>query len=251
MRWAMFLHGGLVKRLKPTSMGATPSSAGSPVCQIDGLELIGRGFTSDVYAFGANRVVKLFHGSLDEGRAEREFRVSQAVHAAGLPAPAVYELVKIEGRRAIVFERLEGESMFSRVQARPWTLFAAARQLAELHAEIHSIAAPPELPAQRDLVAGKIDAATHLSADEKQRAHLCLDSLPAGETLCHGDFHPANILLSARGPVIIDWEGASRGDPWGDVACTARLFQKANLPPWSPLYAHLLLKISRSLLHRT
>ncbi|HSV85224.1 MAG TPA: aminoglycoside phosphotransferase family protein, partial [Levilinea sp.] len=46
-------------------------------------------------------------------------------------------------------------------------------------------------------------------------------TLPARETLCHGDFHPGNVLISPRGPVVIDWMTASQGSPWADVARTS------------------------------
>jgi hypothetical protein len=52
--------------------------------------LVGRGYTSDVYAWGVGRVLKLFHRSFPRANAKREYRVTRAVHAAGLPAPAAY-----------------------------------------------------------------------------------------------------------------------------------------------------------------
>ncbi len=39
-----------------------------------------------------------------------------------------------------------------------------------------------------------------------------------GEALLHLDLHPENVLLSARGPVLIDWEGAGRGPGEADLA---------------------------------
>jgi aminoglycoside phosphotransferase (APT) family kinase protein len=47
-----------------------------------------------------------------------------------------------------------------------------------------------------------------------------IDALPDGDRLCHGDFHPANVLLTASGPVVIDWVDATRGHPLADVART-------------------------------
>lgn len=38
--------------------------------------------------------------------------------------------------------------------------------------------------------------------------------------LLHGDFHPANVLLSPQGPVVIDWTNAHAGEPAFDVALT-------------------------------
>jgi hypothetical protein len=93
--------------------------------------LVGKGFTSEIYALGKKRVLKLFHPWIAESTVEREFRTTRAIHAAGLPAPATHEKIHIEGRNGIIFEHIDGPSMLTQVQARPWTLFRAVRQLAE------------------------------------------------------------------------------------------------------------------------
>jgi aminoglycoside phosphotransferase (APT) family kinase protein len=41
--------------------------------------------------------------------------------------------------------------------------------------------------------------------------------MPEGDRLCHGDFHPMNVLGEAAQPYIIDWADAHRGDPAADV----------------------------------
>jgi uncharacterized protein (TIGR02172 family) len=227
------------------------STPASPAQTPHGVALVGKGSRSDVYAWGEGRILKLLHSWVPANRAEREYRATRAVHAAGLPAPAAYELVEVEGRRGIVFERVEGISMLKFVQARPWTLFSAARQLAELHAQMHRRVAPVELPSQREWIARGIDEAGDLSATDKQAARSRLKDLPDGTALCHGDLHPENILFTERGPVVIDWGTATRGHPHGDVACTLRLMRNAGLPPWAPVYVHLLLKCSRGLLYRS
>jgi aminoglycoside/choline kinase family phosphotransferase len=48
-----------------------------------------------------------------------------------------------------------------------------------------------------------------------------LNTLPAGPQLCHNDFHPDNILITADGPFIIDWLDATVGNPLADVARTS------------------------------
>src|SRR5437016_14551537 len=73
--------------------------------------LIGTGFTAEVFAAGEGRVLKLFLPWVERVTAEREFVRSQAVHAAGSPSPATYELVQIGNRYGIVFERVQGDSM--------------------------------------------------------------------------------------------------------------------------------------------
>jgi aminoglycoside phosphotransferase (APT) family kinase protein len=212
--------------------------------------LVGKGFCADVYDWGDGRVLTLFHTPDGRDRADREYAATCAVHAAGLPAPATHELVEVEGRWGIVFERVDGVSMFEYTQARPWAVFAVIRQFAELHAEIHRCEAPAGLPSLRGRIAARIDA-SDAPEEEKQAGRDRLAGLPDGRALCHGDFHPANVLLTRRGPVVIDWSSGSRGDPIGDVACTSRLMRGAKLPSWSPGYMHLMLRCLRHALHRS
>jgi aminoglycoside phosphotransferase (APT) family kinase protein len=212
--------------------------------------IVGKGFCSDVYAWGEGRVLKLFHGGIARDRADREYAATRAVHAAGLPVPAACELVEVEGRPGIIFERVDGVSLLDDTEARPWALFGAIRLLAELHAQIHRCTAPVGLPTLRERIAARIDASDSPEAD-RQAARDRLADLPDGTALCHGDFHPGNVLVTSRGPVVIDWGSASRGDPIGDVACTSRLMRTAGLPPWSPGYMHLILRCLRPVMHRS
>ncbi|MBN1310019.1 MAG: phosphotransferase, partial [Anaerolineae bacterium] len=53
--------------------------------------------------------------------------------------------------------------------------------------------------------------------------------------LCHGDFHPGNILMAEKGIVIIDWIDAACGNPLGDIARTSLLMEKARMPEGAPM----------------
>jgi uncharacterized protein (TIGR02172 family) len=240
----------MTTRTQPTERHGSQASQAPPLAPLQGRPLVGRGLTADVYAWEPGRVLKLFHRARRETKVELEYRITRAVHAAGLPAPAVYDLLEMDGWRGIVMEHIEGVSLFRQVQARPWRLPAAVRQMAELHAEMHNHPAPADLPSQREWIGRGIEAAASLTANEIQHAKDCLDALPDGTTLCHGDFHPENIICTARGPIILDWSRATRGHPVGDVACTCRLIQTANLPAWAPLHMHLLLRASRTFIRR-
>jgi uncharacterized protein (TIGR02172 family) len=218
--------------------------------QVGPSTLLAKGLTAQVHAWGHGRVLKWFEPWRTAAKIEREFAISRAVHAAGLPVPAVYEMVEVDGRRGIVFERIDRPSLFQHVVARPWKLFSAARQLAELHARLHAVTAPPQLPTQREQLEGWIDTARDLPLARKEELRRASAELPEGNALCHGDFHPANILLSARGPIIIDWSSATRGHAMGDVARTVHLFEHADLPEESPRHILLLFKWARASLLR-
>ncbi len=44
--------------------------------------------------------------------------------------------------------------------------------------------------------------------------------MPDGNTLCHGDLHPENLMVSKNKLYVIDWSNAYSGNPIGDVART-------------------------------
>lgn len=213
--------------------------------------LVGTGLTSEVFSWGNERVLKLFQAWVAATKIEREFAATQAIYASGAPSPAAMEIVQVGGRRGIVFERIRGVSLLRQAERQPWRLFAGARLLAELHVQIHTYIAPTQLRTQREQLDNWIEQAEDFTQEQKEVARRHVSQLPAGVSLCHGDFHPGNILLTEQGPRIIDWSGATRGHPLADVARTSVLFESATLPVDSPINIRLLMKIARRLLHRT
>ncbi len=68
-------------------------------------------------------------------------------------------------------------------------------------------------------------------ADQLAELHTRLAGLPTGgleipvrferaECLVHLDLHPGNVILTSRGPVVIDWSNAGMGPRGADVATT-------------------------------
>jgi aminoglycoside phosphotransferase (APT) family kinase protein len=72
-----------------------------------------------------------------------------------------------------------------------------------------------------------------------------LSWLPDGDCACHLDFHPGNIMLTRRGPVVIDWPNARRGDPAADVARTLLILELGELPEGAPAALRVLRRIGR------
>lgn len=192
--------------------------------------IIGKGRAAEVFAWGDGQALKLFRNpATPVAEVEREFHTTAAVHKAGLSAPAVDRMVEVEGRPGIVFERIEGPTMSQAMLGAPFSLFQMAGGMAELHAAMHSCELP-DLPARRDRLEFGIRAAEALTPDTREAVLKALAQLPDGDTVCHGDLWPDNVIMSPRGPIIIDWAGAARGDPLADVARTWLLNRLTNLP---------------------
>jgi len=95
---------------------------------------------------------------------------------------------------ALVLERIAGRTMGEELRRAPWTARKHVLTLARLHDELHGIP---------------------------------LD----GASLLHLDLHPENIIVSPRGPVVIDWTNAGAGEPAKDVALTWLILQtSAGVP---------------------
>ena len=157
----------------------------------------------------------------------------RAARVAGLPVPAAYERIELDGRPGLVMERVDGQDQLTGLSAKPWNAFKIASNLGALHAGIHEALAPAELPPMREVLRQRIDLALGfgLPRDLASFAHGTLNALPDGDRLCHGDVHPGNLLLGAGGSTIIDWTNASRGDPTGDVARAWVILRLGSVPP--------------------
>jgi thiamine kinase-like enzyme len=92
--------------------------------------------------------------------------------------------------------------MLADVARRPWRLAGHATLLARLHGQVHAVPALDWL-----------------------RAPFGTDG-----NLLHLDLHPDNVLMSARGPVVIDWEGAGRGPAEADVALCWLVVATSEVP---------------------
>jgi aminoglycoside phosphotransferase (APT) family kinase protein len=136
--------------------------------------------------------------------------------------------------------------MTQQLASKPWTLKRSAHLLAELHAAMHTREVPELAPLRRRLEE-KIRSAEPLSASQREAALNALDQLPDADALCHGDFHPDNVLISSQGAIIIDWPDATRGHPLADVARTSLLLRVGSLPPGST--RRRLLESLRALFH--
>jgi uncharacterized protein (TIGR02172 family) len=188
---------------------------------------IALGRTAEIYAWGNGQVLKLFFDWFELSDIEFEQRTNRAVNASGLPVPAPGEIVRVNGRNGLIYERVDGTNMWETLAKQPWGLLEFARQMADLHAEMHTNATRLDLPLQRRRLERKINAAKRLPATLKETALSALATLPDGGSICHGDFHPGNILLTPKRAVVIDWIDASLGNPLADVARTSVIVRGA------------------------
>ena len=206
---------------------------------------IGIGRTAVVYASDDGTVVKLLRPGFPDRIGEIEATVAAAVAGLGLPAPRFLGSVRIDGRLGLRYERVSGPTMLDEMARQPWRIDRLARQFAGLHATMHA-ADGAGLPRLRATLGAMIERAGDALPEDARRAALArLDGLPDGDAVCHGDMHPGNVVMTAGGPVVIDWMTAARGDAAEDVARTLYLLRGAVVPTDVPRLQRALISIAR------
>ena len=194
------------------------------------LQVIGEGNTAQVVALSHQKVAKLFFAHVTEAAIEHEYVIHQAISNLGLPIPFVYKREMIHGKRAVIYERISGPTLIRQIENKPWRAFPLIMQLAKLHANVHDTKKLSNLPSLQDVIKKKISSVDTINEEEKTMIDLHLKKLSDGNSLCHGDFHPDNVLLSERGPIIIDWTDATMGNRLADVARTLLILKYGGLP---------------------
>jgi hypothetical protein len=187
--------------------------------------LLATGNVAEVFEWGS-RVVKLYRSSARKHAAFCEAAIHAAVEAMALPVPAVRGVLEVGRRWGIVFDRVNERSFAERMREDPSVIPECLQILAQLHARIHSQPAR-QLGSLKSKLATNIAGTGLLDEPLKQILLGRLADKPDGDRLCHGDFHPVNVLGQNSLPMVIDWPDACCGDPAADV-CRSYLLLKLH-----------------------
>jgi Ser/Thr protein kinase RdoA (MazF antagonist) len=162
--------------------------------------------------------------------------VAMAVAAEhGLPVPAVMALRQRDGRWGIEMSRAEGQPLARIGPAGPSLADGALAAMVRLQVAMHGVR-DARLPPLKPRLADRIGRAPDLSAARRAELLARLEALPDGQALCHGDFHPLNLIGAEDGRVtIIDWADATTGPAAAD-ACRSYLILLPVAPDFAEAY---------------
>ena len=182
-------------------------------------EKIGEGAYADVHAWAPGQVLKLFKSGFLRRHSWWEARMTRAAFAAGAPAPEVFDEVTVEGRFGVVLRRLDGPTLLQLSRSGAMTPEQTGVILATLAISVHRTPAPPHVLSLRDTMAGSSRLSGGMLPKHIATGILTvIERLAPGDGLCHGDLYPGNVIMTADGPRLIDWGGATRAPPGLDLA---------------------------------
>ncbi|PFZ33074.1 aminoglycoside phosphotransferase family protein [Bacillus wiedmannii] len=199
---------------------------------------IAKGNTAEIYLYDS-KVVKLFKEYLPDTESINEAKKQKYAYSCGLPVPNVFEVTKIQNRQAIIMEYIKGNSIGDLLlnnlnEAEHYINICVNEQK-----KVHSIRMnTDEIESMRERLERQIKSVYKL--DEKQKGNILnkLHSIKFEPRLCHGDFHPFNLILSNKSVNIIDWVDASSGDIRADVFPTYLLYSQSSVE-LADMYLHI------------
>ncbi len=175
-----------------------------------GKEIVGpkllpqQGYSNENYIFYAEEKPYLLRKfKLEDRNRELEYRVQLLAYEKGIAAqPLILDLSK----NLMVCEFLEGEHK---------TLLKKEdlARLATVLKKVHCLQTDAEVM-QLEMMFGSI-------SDGLKEAFRVIETFPEEPVLCHNDPNPKNLIFSASGLKLIDWEFAGINDRYFDLAAVS------------------------------
>jgi hypothetical protein len=185
--------------------------------------ILGSGKEAEVFEYGAS-ALKLYRRAASKASSFREAANLSILERLALPAPKVHAVGEFDGRWGVLMDRAPSSCFADQFVSTAGR--APLEDMAQLHRRLHE--KPGEgLPSLMARLSARVRRAEGLDAASRKRLLSKLDSLPDGDRVCHGDFHPWNIHGSGQGFMIVDWLDACCGNPLADVCRTYVLLHHA------------------------
>ena len=175
-----------------------------------------------IYCDG-DKCIKVFDENYSKADVLNEALNQARIEGTNLNINRIYEVMMVDGKWAIVSDFIEGETLAKLMQDNPEKIDEYLELFVNLQIEIQSKKCPL-LTKIKDKMHRKIDL-TGLDATTRYELHTRLEGMPKHNKVCHGDFNPSNIIITADGtPYVLDWAHVTQGNASADAARTYLLF---------------------------
>ncbi len=187
--------------------------------KLNELELVAQGGQSKIYSLDKSSILRVPQREIDFAQIKYEFEVYKLMQDK-ISVPQVSSIIEIDNKPCLIMEKVIGNDLVSILKKNPLSILKLPKQLAHLHKYIFNVKINEKLLTNHAKAKYCITKSPLLSSKLKETLLDILSTLETGEALCHGDFHPGNIIMSNGKEYIIDWSSASYGSPNFDIAHT-------------------------------
>ncbi len=181
---------------------------------------IAEGNTAEIFEVGENKILKLFKPGYSKSLAQHEFNNHCMVSRIAENIPELFEFVEENQRYGFIMEKVQGNSLASLMQDSHTFDHAM-----EIFTNVH-----------KNWLMKTIEGAVsytewmlYLLGEKALDGDLAdkIKCLPFGNALCHGDFHPYNIIITPENvAVTIDFANICKAPKEYDIARTYFLLKE-------------------------
>lgn len=190
--------------------------------------IIGKGRTATVYEYDEFKVLKLFNAEMPLDSIKKEAEIYKSLEEIDL-APKVFSLDKFEDKYGLIMEKVSGKSMLKCIENHPLKISAFGKQMAKIHYQIHSYNRNLEKSFNDIFDITRFLPEIDSNATIIQNYVTQLINIYPETCVCHGDFHPDNIMVGEK-DMVLDWANAYTGHPLSDVAKTNLILSSPFIP---------------------
>lgn len=209
-------------------------------------KLIGIGRTAEVYEYNNDCILKLYYNE-KEDLIKKEYNFAKYVFENNITTPEPIEIVNINNKCGIIFQKINGESLLKNILNNIFMIKILFKKMANLHYNINKIDFNDNTYTYKKYLNWAIIESKHITNDEKDKLKDYISKLPDGNKLCHGDFHPENIICDNDKLYIIDWMTGMQGTMAADVARTEMILRNADIPGKASIFIKIINKIASNI----
>ncbi len=189
---------------------------------IENMKLLGKGNAAEVFAYGNERVCKLFYEGYPGEYIALEFQNSKQMYKNRIKIPKPFQVITIEDRKGIIYERIDGKTLLNIIMENESNLDELLNIFVNLQLDILAHHTKEVLSYKEYVIANLKNKKIN-----NQEIFNTINSLPDDDCLLHGDLHPNNILIMSDGaPIIIDFMNVCHGSALYDIARTYFLIRQ-------------------------
>ncbi len=199
---------------------------------------IGIGRSAEVFTNDEGIAIKLFYEKIPNEQIEYEVGIGQKISGVCTRAPKLIGKCEFENRVGIKYELINGVIVAERMQCKPLSIFKLVSYIGRVHREIHELS----IQGLNSMDDKFTDIINHSNIINESQKRFIIEILKTNGSvsLCHGDFHPENIMLDKNGQIrVVDWVTSYSGNPLSDVARTYYLLRSGTSPIYKPLVVRI------------
>ena len=200
---------------------------------VEGCELIGEGYFSNVYRINKETIIKVFKNECDIKDVERELNLAKQAFILGIPTAISFDIVLVNNHYGVRFELLASASLRDLFRDYPDRFEELANKYANLLKTINTTkVSDTTLPDAKQSWLMKVKETKEFIPESYHLKLLkMIEGIREADTFVHGDCHIKNILSQENDLLLIDMDTLSKGHPIFELAAiyaTYHAFEEDN-----------------------